>query len=311
MILSRRILTLTLNPSLDIAADAEAVVAVRKVRTRNERFDPGGGGINVSRVVRILGGETLALIASGGLPGAVLEELLTRDGLPFRKVPIAGWTRMAQTVNDLSTRKEFRFVPEGPVLSAVEWQAMLDLLAEEAGDWVIGSGSLPRGVPDEFYVRCAEITRRQGRKLVLDTSGAPLKAAMGQGIFLIKPSRGEFETLVGRPLGTPRALNEAALQVVRSGQVGMVAVSLGHQGALLATQEGIIRLPALEVPVKGAVGAGDSFLAGMVVALARGESPKEAFAWAMATGAAAVMQAGTARPRKEDVEALRRQIGEV
>ncbi|GGC58664.1 putative ATP-dependent 6-phosphofructokinase isozyme 2 [Siccirubricoccus deserti] len=308
---SSRIVTLTLNPSLDIASDADAIVALRKVRTRNERFDPGGGGINVSRVVQTLGGETLAIIAAGGLPGALLEQMLEAQAVPHRTVGIAGWTRMAHTVNDLSTRREFRFVPEGPELTEAEWRAVLAAMEAEPGDWVVGSGSLPLGVPAEFYVHAAELARRQGRHFVLDTSGAPLKAALGHGLALIKPSRGEFEALVGRPLGTPRALNEAALAMVRSGAAGMVVVSLGQQGALLATPEAVTRLPALDVPVVGAVGAGDSLVAGMVLALARGESPKEAFAWGMATGAAAVMQPGTARPRPEDVAMLRARIGAV
>jgi 6-phosphofructokinase 2 len=300
-----------MNPSLDIAADAEAIIATRKVRTRNEHFDAGGGGINVSRVVRALGGETLAIIATGGLPGAMLEELLDAEGVPRHRIPIAGQTRMAHTVNDLSTRREFRFVPEGPLLAEAEWQAALAALEAEPGEWMVASGSLPRGVPADFYVRCADLARRQGRHFVLDTSGPALQAALGHGLALIKPSRGEFETMVGRPLGTPRALNEAALEVVRNGGAGMVVVSLGHQGALLATPEGVTRLPALDVPVRGAVGAGDSFLAGMVLALARGDSPREAFAWGTATGAAAVMQPGTARPNPADVAMLRARIGAI
>ncbi|MFC7538280.1 1-phosphofructokinase family hexose kinase [Siccirubricoccus deserti] len=158
---SSRIVTLTLNPSLDIASDADAIVALRKVRTRNERFDPGGGGINVSRVVQTLGGETLAIIAAGGLPGALLEQMLEAQAVPHRTVGIAGWTRMAHTVNDLSTRREFRFVPEGPELTEAEWRAVLAAMEAEPGDWVVGSGSLPLGVPAEFYVHAAELARRQ------------------------------------------------------------------------------------------------------------------------------------------------------
>jgi 6-phosphofructokinase 2 len=136
-----------------------------------------------------------------------------------------------------------------------------------------------------------------------------LKAALGHHVALIKPSRGEFEAMVGRPLNTPKALGEAALALVREGAAGIVAVSMGHQGALLAEPGGLLRLPALEVEALGAVGAGDSFLGGMVLALSRGESPREAFAWGMATGAAAVMRPGTAQPRREDVVALRQRIG--
>jgi 6-phosphofructokinase 2 len=309
--MASRILTLTLNPSVDISADADMIRAVRKTRTRNERFDAGGGGVNVSRVLHELGAQTLAVILTGGLAGALLEELLESDGVPRHSIPIAGSTRMCHTVNDLSTRHEFRFVPEGPEVSEAEWGAALAVLEAEPGDWIVASGSLPRGVPEDFYVRVAVLAARQGRHCVLDTSGPPLKAALGHGLALIKPSRGEFETMVGRSLGAPRALNDAALALVREGWAELVAVSLGHEGALLAEKSGVTRLRALDVPVLGAVGAGDSFLAAMVWKLAQGESPREAFAWGMACGAAAVMREGTAKPRHEDVETLRRQIGAV
>ncbi len=180
---------------------------------------------------------------------------------------------------------------------------------------MVASGSLPRGVPEDFYAQVAAIAARRGQRFVLDTSGAPLRAAVGGDqktpIALIKPSRGEFAGLTGAALEAPGALEKAALGLVRQGRIGLLAVTLGHEGALLAEPSGVLRLPALDVPVLGAVGAGDSFLAAMVLALARGEAPREAFAWGMAAGAAAVMRAGTAHPRREDVVALRQRIGPV
>jgi 6-phosphofructokinase 2 len=167
-------------------------------------------------------------------------------------------------------------------------------------------------VPDDFFARAAADAIRRERRFVLDTSGEPLRAALGRGLALIKPSRGEFEALLGERLDTPDAQDAAALRLVRDGSAGMVAVTLGHEGAILAEPErGVLRLPALDVPALGAVGAGDSFLAAMVCALSRGESPREGFALGMAAGAAAVMRPGTAHPRAEDVEALRRRIGPV
>src|SRR3712207_4102524 len=139
----RRILTLTLNPTVDIAADADRVQPVRKVRTRGETFDPGGGGVNVSRVLRELGGETLAVILAGGVSGRFLEELLEEGGVPWRSIPIAGRTRISHTVHDLSARQEYRFVPEGPEVTGAEWRAALAALEEEDGvGWIVASGSL-------------------------------------------------------------------------------------------------------------------------------------------------------------------------
>lgn len=302
-----RILALTLNPTVDVAADADRVQPVRKVRTRAETFDPGGGGVNVARVMRELGADPVAAILAGGVSGRFLEELLDEGGIARRSIPIAGRTRISHTVHDLSAKQEYRFVPEGPEIAAAEWQAALALLETEPADWVVASGSLPRGVPADFYARAAAIAARRGQRFVLDSSGAPLAAALGAGLALIKPSRGEFEALVGRPLPTLPEQDAAAQALVRQGAAGLVAVTLGHEGAMLAGPDGLaLRLPALPVVAVGAVGAGDSFLAAMVLSLSRGEDPREAFAWGMAAGAAAVTQPGTAHPRRADVEALRR-----
>lgn len=309
--MNQRIVTLTMNPSVDLASDADAVRPVRKVRTRGETFDPGGGGVNVSRVLKELGADTLAVIAAGGVSGRLLEELLEAAGVPHASVPTEGRTRISYTVHDLGAKLEYRFVPEGPTLSEGEWIAALDALDAAEGGWIVASGSLPRGVPDDLYARAAALASRRGRRFVLDTSGAPLREALGKGLALIKPSRGEFEGLVGERLETPEAQEGAALRLAREGAAELVAVTLGHEGAILAEPSGVLRLPALDVPALGAVGAGDSFLAAMVCALSRGEPPREAFALGMAAGAAAVMRPGTAHPRAEDVEALRRRIGPV
>ncbi len=304
------ILTLTLNPTVDLASDADQVQPVRKVRTRGDSFDPGGGGVNVSRVLRELGGETLAIILAGGVSGTLLEELLREGEVPHLTVPIAGRTRISHTVHDLKARLEYRFVPEGPTLSEAEWQAGLAALEQTPGDWLVASGSLSPGVPADYYARCKAITVRRGMPFVLDTSGAPLQAALGPGLKLIKPSQGEFDTLVGRKLA-PGELAEAAQGFVAQGATELLAVTLGGEGALLASAEGVLQLPALDVPALGAVGAGDSFLAAMVLHLAQGAASRDAFAWGMAAGAAAVMRPGTAHPKRADVEALRARIGKV
>ncbi|WP_160000106.1 1-phosphofructokinase family hexose kinase [Roseomonas sp. 18066] len=304
-----RITTLTLNPTIDLACQAEKVHPVRKIRTTDERQDPGGGGVNVARVVQELGGDTEALILAGGVTGHFLVELLQEIGLPHRAIPIAGRTRISQTVLDRSIGEEFRFVPEGPEVTEAEWRAALDALDHlPAGDWLVASGSLPRGVPEDFYARVAAIARARGLHLVLDSSGPALRAGIGQGVALIKPSQGEFESLAGRSLREPGALEAAAAEAVRQGAAKLIAVTLGHEGALLASDQGVLRLPALPVIVRGAVGAGDSFVAAMTLALSRGAAPADAFAWGMAAGAAAVSNPGTAHPTRAEVEGLRQQL---
>jgi len=203
---------------------------------------------------------------------------------------------------------EYRFVPEGPEVREHEWQACLALLESLDAGFVIASGSLPRGVPDDFYARLSRIAARKGMRLVLDTSGPALRAALLEGgVHLVKPSSGEFEGLIGRPLSADE-IGDEALRIVRGGKVVMVAVTRGHEGALLATREGIVRLPALPVEARSAVGAGDSFVAAMTVALVEGRTPVDAFMRGIAAGTAAVLTPGTGLCRREDVEQLYRQV---
>lgn len=302
------VLTLTLNPAVDIACETPRVQPEHKLRTRSEQYDPGGGGVNVARVIHDLGGQARALILVGGATGLFYEELLGAHGVPYNAIPIRGRTRVAMNVREAETGREFRFVPEGPEISPDEWQSVLAELEKTEAAWIVASGSLPRGVPEDFYARAAEIARRRGQRFVLDTSGAPLRAALGQGITLAKPSRREFESLVGRELADIAELEVAARSFVRDGALEMLVVSLGKDGAMLVTRAGIHRVPALDVAVQSAVGAGDSFVAGMVLSLARGEAPAQAFAYGMAAGAAAVASGGTAHPDPEMVERLFRQL---
>lgn len=306
-----RIVTLTLNPAIDLASAAPAVRPVHKIRTTGEHVDPGGGGINVARVVHGLGGQTLAVLAAGGATGRFLGELLDEAAVAFRMVPIAGRTRVSVTVRDNGTGQEYRFVPEGPRLTEAEWRAALDAVDAADGDWVVASGSLPPGVPATAYAEAARRAARAGRRFVLDTSGAALAAALGPCVALIKPSLGELEALVGRPLADPAAQEAEALGLVRRGAASMVAVSLGPAGALLATADRVLRRPALPGPVRSAVGAGDAFLAGLVLALARGVVPGTALDWGLAAGAAAVAGIGTARVTRAAVQARLPQGAEV
>lgn len=298
------IVTLTLNPAIDGAADAEHVHPVRKIRTSNERYDPGGGGINVARVVEELGGQGLAVYLSGGAPGPILDALLDRTGIPRRRIPIEGDTRISHTVHDRSSGLEYRFVPEGPLVRPSELDACTAALEELDFDFLVASGSLPRGVPPDFYARVAELCRRKSAKLVLDTSGKPLRQALHRGVFMMKPSLGEFEAIANGPIAEAEAQDSAAQALVRSGAVEVLAVSLGHRGALLATHDGTLRLTPPPVVAKSAVGAGDSFVGSMVLALAQGRPIEDAFMRGVAAGTAAVLSAGTELCKRADVERL-------
>jgi 6-phosphofructokinase 2 len=299
------ILTLTLNPAIDIACAAAQVVPQHKLRTHGERMDPGGGGVNVARVLHELGAPATAMILSGGVFGRHLEALIAAEGVACHPIPIAGNTRIAMTVHDEAAGAEYRFVGEGPQVQPAEIEAVAQALAQADAEWLVISGSLPRGIATDMLARLVRVAHEAGRRVVLDTSGPALRAALGHGLALIKPSLREFEELVGHPLPTEAAQDEAALRLVREGAAERIAVSLSADGALLATQAGIVRRPAIPVKAIGTVGAGDSFLAARTLALARDEAPESALAWGLAAGAAAVMSTGTARPKRATIEALR------
>lgn len=304
------IVTLTLNPSVDGSAEADEVRHTHKIRTSNERYDPGGGGINVARVLAELGAPTCAVYAAGGVTGGVLDALVAQRGVSFHRVPIHDDTRISHVVYERASGKEFRFVPEGPLLREGECAAVIAEIEGRDVDWIVASGSLPRGTSPGFYARIAEIAAAKGAKLVLDTSGPALAQMLDHGgLHLVKPSQGELEKAVGRALAGPDAIAEAAMAIVAAGKAALVAVTLGHEGAILASAEGVVRRAVPQVEVRSAVGAGDSFVGGMTWGLATGLSPREAFVVGMAAGTAAVLTPGTDLCRRADVERLRREIG--
>ena len=295
---------LTLNPALDVADDAARVVPIHKLRTTNVTHDPGGGGINVARVIHELGGSVRAILLSGGVIGAYIEDLLRRQGLDVRSVPIGGTSRISMTVHDQATGQEYRFVPAGPAISDAERDACLAALRDDRAPWLVASGSLPPGLAPSFYADIVTGAVGRGQLVVLDTSGPALRAALGLGLALIKPSLEEFEALIGCKLPDQVAQDGAARRLVAEGAAARIAVSLGSNGAVLATADGVWRTPALPIQALGAVGAGDSFVAAMVLALARNAGPAEALAWGSAAGAAAVSATGTAHPARALMEAL-------
>lgn len=300
----RAIVTLTVNPSIDGSAETDVIRPIHKLRTSNERYDPGGGGINVARVVHELGGSAMAIYLAGGATGAVLDRLLADAGINGRRVPIADHTRISHAVYERSSGLEYRFVPQGPMIQQSEWQASLAALEDLECEYFVASGSLPPGMPDTFYATVAAMAHRRKFKLVLDTSGRALQGALQHGVHMVKPSLGELEALRGQKLPTPARQEEAARDMVRSGAATMVALTLGRDGGLLVTEHKALRMAAPEVAVKSAVGAGDSFVAAMTLGLAQSRAPEDAFAYGMAAGAAAVMSAGTGLCRREDVEKL-------
>lgn len=301
----KQIATLTMNPTIDVAYDVAHMVHTHKMRTSGEHYCPGGGGINVARVFVRLGGNACCVYLSGGATGAAFDGLVDLHQLVRRQVPIAGHTRVATTALARDSGREYRFVPPGPQVTEAECGSCLDVLSDVACDVLVASGSLPPGAPGDFYAQVAALMGRRGIAFVLDTSGSALAAGLaGGGVRLVKPSIGELRQLVGAELNSVAEVSEAAMAIVDQGKAELVAVTMGRDGALLAQRGGSQFLPALAVPVQSAVGAGDSFLAAMTHALARGWEPLEAFRYGMAAGAAAVLSAGTNLAYRDDIERL-------
>jgi 6-phosphofructokinase 2 len=299
-----RILSIALNPTIDISSDVDHIQPTHKIRTFNQRRHPGGGGVNVARVIAELGGASQLLVLAGGATGMLLVDSLKDHGIELHTVEINEQTRIAFMVYEKASGLEYRFVPEGPVVSPGEIDKAFDILRGFRGDYVVASGSLPRGLAADTYARMADIAAENGVRFVLDTSGAALETSLKQSrVFLVKPSLGELEKLVGRSLDTANA-GEAASELVRSGAANYVAVTMGRDGSILVGPDSVLKLAAQEVPVRSAVGAGDSFVGAMVWSLAEGHTIEEAFRLGSAAGAAAVLTPGTELCRRDDVWSL-------
>ncbi|WP_404337336.1 1-phosphofructokinase family hexose kinase [Sphingomonas sp. MMS12-HWE2-04] len=300
------IVTLTLNPALDITTETETVRPTHKLRCGPAVLEPGGGGINVARVLHALGGDAVAIFPQGGPAGATMEQLLRDSGVPIAPVSTAGATRESFTVDETGTGKQFRFVLPGPELSEDELARLLAAIeAVAAPACLVASGSLPPGLDPAIFGRLATLCKRIGARLVIDTSGPALAACEGIQAYLIKPSIREVEELVGRDLRDDGAQAEAARELIARGFAEVVVISLGERGALLAGKGIDLRMAALPVPPGGgAVGAGDSMVAGLTLALARGASLEEALRMGVAAGAAALMTPAEELVRRDDVERL-------
>jgi 6-phosphofructokinase 2 len=300
------IVTITINPAVDIFVSTAKVEPTRKMRTSAPKRDPGGGGINVARVAFRLGAKVTAIYPASGAIGRLLTRLLEREGITSIVTPSHAETRENFTAYEDESGEQFRFVLPGSPLHRAEWEAMLYELEhiETKPKFVVASGSVPPGVPADFFAKVAAIAKKLGAKPLIDTSGAALKAAIDEGIYLAKPNLNELIDLCGKPLDSEKARIAACRDMIKSGEAEVVALTLGDQGALLVTRDGVWRAGAMQIEAVSTVGAGDSFLGGMVAALAAGEPLDKAFRVAVAAGFAAVMRPGTELSHQDDIERL-------
>jgi 6-phosphofructokinase 2 len=299
-----------MNPSLDKNVRLEHVVAERKLRCEQPRYEPGGGGINVSRAIDRLGGTSLAVYPAGGAIGEMLEDLLDAQDLEHWRIEVEGMTRENLTVFEETSDRQFRFGMPGPALQEQEWQRCLDVLStvEPRPDYLVASGSLPPGVPVDFYARVAHCIKESGCRLIVDTSDDELRAAAEAGVYLLKPNMRELGQLAGHQIEGEDEQVDVAREIVRREQAQAVVVSLGAAGAVLVSEGKTTRLRAPTVRIRSKIGAGDSMVAGIVWSLAQGWDLVEAARYGVAAGSAAVMTPGTELCRREDTERLYEQM---
>ncbi len=303
----QKIVTLTMNPTLDKSASIDYVVSERKLRCDSVQYEPGGGGINVSRAIKNLHGTSQAFYLAGGPIGEILERLIAEEGLDHHKISINGWSREGLKVSETSTGQQYRFNLPAPTVTAEEWQQTLDAMAalDPLPDYVVASGSLPDGVPTDFFARLARWTQKAGCRLILDSSTVDaMQLALEEGVYLIKPNLREFRHLVNSRLTQEDEQEAAIMKVVEQGQSQIVVVSLGAAGVLWATRQTRERLRAPTVSIKSKVGAGDSMVAGLVLSLAQGKNVRDAVMFGVAAGAAAVTTPGTELCRSDDTQQL-------
>jgi 6-phosphofructokinase 2 len=290
-----QVITVTPNPAIDVSTSVGEIVPFSKLRCAPARHHPGGGGINVARVVTRLGGEAIALYPVGGVTGQRLRQLLDREQVRSLSVPASEETREDFTVFEETTKRQYRFVLPGARLSEPEWRESLDVLAsiEPRPSFVVASGSLPPGAPEDFFGRVARISKDMNAKAVVDSSGPPLKAALEEGVHLIKPNRREFRELTGVTSNDDAALIEAGRRLIDDGAAKVIALTLGPSGALLITRDRALRAAGLPIEPASVVGAGDSFVGAMVWSLMRNDSLDVALKYGVAAGSAALLSPGT------------------
>ncbi|NVN88155.1 MAG: 1-phosphofructokinase family hexose kinase [Rhodopseudomonas sp.] len=300
------IVTVTPGPAIDAWTSVKKIVPISKLRCGPLLRHPGGGGINVARVIKRLGGEALTIYPAGGAIGELLRSLVEEEGVASRAILTSEETREDFTVFEDATRQEFRFVVPAAKLTEQEWQQLIGAVvsATPAPAFVVASGSLPPGVPADFFALVARAAKAMGSKVVVDSSGPALKAALREGVHLIKPSLREFHELTGVVSEDDDALADAGRDLIAQGQVEIVALSMGSKGGLLITADCALRSEGLAIEPASAVGAGDSFLAAIIWSLARQDPLETALRYGIAAGSAALLHPGTELARLDDISRL-------
>lgn len=305
------ILTVTLNPALDVTTTAEHVEPEEKLRCDEPVLEAGGGGINVARAIGEMGAMAKAFVAISGFHGQQLLELLRQEPLIPEVFHTHGETRQSLAVTDRTSHEQYRFVMPGPIWTAEQAEEVLAAIgrATPQKGYVVLSGSQPPGVPVHFPTQLAAVMQDYSAKLVLDTSGAPLQALLHAGAarqHVLRLDGAESEDMAGRSLPDMHAVADFAQELIARNVAEVVVLAMGAEGSILVEGENRWRAVTPPVDVRSKVGAGDSFVGVFTWALSQGAAWEEALVQGVAAASSAVMHDGTDLCHQEDVEDLAR-----
>jgi 6-phosphofructokinase 2 len=296
-----QILTVTLNPALDITTSVGRVTPQLKLRCGPPRYDAGGGGVNVSRAIKELGGTSRAFVMIGGANGAVYRDVLANAGIEAELWEGKGETRFSLTVMEDETGDHYRFLLPGPPHDPAEADGLLAGLAEslESGiRFVVASGSLPPGLPIDFYARLTRAAHATAAATIVDASGPALVATLKEKPYCVRLNHHEARELVGGDAPP----EELAHRLVATGAAQVAIVTIGDHGAIVATPARWFRVRSPKVEVRSPVGAGDSFVGALALGLSRGWSLEDASRLGVAAAASAVTTEATELCLRESTE---------
>lgn len=306
-----KIITVTFNPTIDKLTSIPVLIPEKKLKCSDPVFEAGGGGVNVSRAIKKLGGHSVAFYLAGGQTGKLFTHMLLEEHVESVVTETLGYTRENLIVLESASNLQYRFGMPGPQIAEAEWQDCLKNITHMPGvEWIVASGSLPPGVPTDIFARIARIAKQKNARLIVDTSGEELYQAVLEGVYMVKPNLAELSILAGTDELHFKSLDDVARQVIARGKCEVIVVSSGPTGAMLITKDLVKQIIPPQVKIKSTVGAGDSMVAGIVLRMAGNKSLTEAVQYGVACGTAATMNPGTQLCSKEDAELLFRLIRE-
>ncbi len=303
-----KIVTLTINPTIDKNSAVEKVAPGKKMRCDAPVLEPGGGGINVSRAIKKLDGHSVAFFPSAGTYGELLQDLLEEEQVEYQAVNASDTIRENINIYEKSSGEQYRFIMPGPKLNKEDWlRCFVEIGSMQPyPDYIVASGSLPPGLPESFYSRLAKLGRDLEARVIIDTSGEPLRHAVKEGVFLAKPNMNEIKDLIDNEIEDEHQIAEAVQDYIKDTDTEIILVSLGMGGALKITKNDCQHFRSPTVNIKSRVGAGDSMVGGVVLGLSKNFSVDEAIGYGISAGASAVMTPGTALCNKSDTDRLYR-----